>query len=333
MGNERVDFLNTTLAGKITKKLYAEQKTQTNVIKANVWNDFIDKIKTGNTIQNEISLENAVKSITKYAVLEANRQKRSANDVAKEWFNLMGLELSNSTVQEVLEQVEQVQEKDDTPKETVQEEQKPQSVSEKKVPNIKIDEACNCEEAYYDEDDKPCVNRYDNLQSRTLLKTTHYHDDCENRDYDEEFIPGTDKVLKTTDYIENKPTFTNVHNDKLQWTEQINYREDGTVESVNKYNPEKTGEIKTTEYYKEDGKTLDYDQEFFPGTKVVFDQTDYIDGKPAFSNLHDEKGRWVEQVNYKDDETCVVKTYDPNRPAKVVSTTHYAEDGVTVIDP
>ena len=332
MGNERVDFLNTTLAGKITKKLYAEQKTQTNVIKANVWNDFIGKIKTGNTIQNEISLENAVKSITKYAVLEANRQKRSADEVAKDWFNLMGLELSNKTVQKVLEKVEeQVQKKEDAPKEAVKEEQNLQSASEKKVPNIKIDEACNCEEAYYDEDGKPCVNRYDNLQSRTLLKTTHYFDDV-NRDYDEEFVPGTDKVLKTTDYIENKPAFTNIHNDKQQWTKQINYRENGTVESVNIYNPEKTGEIKTKEYYKEDGKTLDYDQEFFPGTKVVFDETDYIDGKPAFSNLHDKNGHWVEQVNYKDDGSCVINTYDPNHRAKVVSTTHYAEDGVTIIE-
>ena len=101
--------------------------------------------------------------------------------------------------------------------------------------------------------------------------------------------------------------------------------------SYSKYNPEKNGEIKTTIHFAEDGETIEYDEEYFPGKGVVYDRTEYVDGKPVFTNLNNEDGKRVEQIQYQEDGTCIVKTYDPNGTNKALSTTHYAEDGVTVI--
>ena len=243
MGTDKVDnnFLNATLAGKITKKLSAKQNNQTDVIKADIWNEFIQQIGTGNKIKNQISLHNAVNSITKYAVVEAHKQNRNADEVAKEWFNLMGLELSAQKSDELTADV--------MPDILV-------SAENDNQPAVEVDQ--DCEHATYREDGTlESVDEFSD--NNTLLKTKHYRDDGKTIEYEEEFSPTTGKVVRSTDYTpEGKILFVNESDDNGVWLRQTNYREDGTVDYINEYDPAHHGEVVFTTHYKADGETVDY---------------------------------------------------------------------------
>lgn len=243
MGTNKVEnnFLNATIAGKITKKLSEKRKNQTDAIKADVWNEFVQQIGTGNKIKNQISLQNAVNSITKYAVVEAHKQNKKADEVAKEWFNLMGLELSAKKADEV---------------QTAVMSEVLQSNETGNKPAVEIDQ--DCEHATYREDGTlESVDEYSD--NNTLLKTTHYLTDGKTIEYEEEFSPTTGKVVKSTDYTpEGKVKFVNENDDDGIWIRQTNYRENGTVDYINEYDPAKQGEIVFTTHYKADGKTVDY---------------------------------------------------------------------------
>lgn len=248
MGNDRVNnLLNTTLAGKITKQIAAQQKDKKDVIKADEWNKFIGQIKTGNTINKHISLENAMNSITKYAVVEAKKQNRTADDVAKEWYNLLGMELSKQA-------------------------EKPQDPKGKDLPEIDPE----CEKGFYREDGTlEYKNEYaDNKE--TLLMTTHYRTDGKTVEYIEEYSPETGNVVKSTDYtLDEQIDFINESNEDGQWTKQIGYRKDGTVEYVNEYNPEQNAQKVSTTHYLPDGETVESVDEYSPETGKVIKTTNY----------------------------------------------------------
>ena len=232
MGNDRVDMLlNSTLAGKLTKTLAAKQDNQEKSIKANIWNDFVAKIKIGNCIKNEISLENAMNSITKYAVVEAHKQNRSANDIAREWFDLMGLEISTPKKEDVsIDETESAQLTTNQPE---------------------IDP--ECEEAILGEDGQWCVKRY---ESGKLFSNTYYNTDCKTIDYLEEFSQETGKIEKMTQYNDNMVEFVNIHDEDGKWIKQEAYRPDGTLKTYKEYDPEQTGKLVYQLNYAEDGKTI-----------------------------------------------------------------------------
>ena len=232
MGNDRVEnLLNSTLAGKITKNLSAKQQNQTDVIKADIWNEFIEKIKTGKTVKTGISLENAMNSITKYAVIEAQKQNKSANDVAKEWFNLMGLELGDTKPEEVSAETEQAA----------------QPEPARTQPEIDAD----CERAVCDENGIWTVNEYDT--SDRLIKSTHYEPDGTHIDYTEDFIPETGNVEKLTQYSGDRVDFVNTNDQDGNWIKQESYRPDGTLKAYKEYD---NGKVVYKLNFAEDGVTV-----------------------------------------------------------------------------
>lgn len=82
-------LLNTTLAGQIAKKLDAKDDNSDGKISGSVWNQFVGEIGTGKTISENgfISIENAMNSITIYAVRLSKQEGKSVNELAKEWLN------------------------------------------------------------------------------------------------------------------------------------------------------------------------------------------------------------------------------------------------------
>lgn len=89
MGDLNVDLINGTLAGRMAQELAASDNNKNDgYIDGSVWNKFVQKIGTGNTINenSKISVERAMKSITTYSLRKAKENgEKSSNDVAREW--------------------------------------------------------------------------------------------------------------------------------------------------------------------------------------------------------------------------------------------------------
>ena len=83
-----IEQLKKTIAGQIAQKLDAQDGKIDGKIKASIWNDFAKSVG-GKEIKNEISIENAIGSITLYAQREAAKsvEGQSATQVAKNWFD------------------------------------------------------------------------------------------------------------------------------------------------------------------------------------------------------------------------------------------------------
>lgn len=68
-------LLNTTSAGMIAQKLDAKDGEKNGKIEASIWKDFIQEIGTGNAnVEEFITVEDAMKSITKYVIGAAKKQ-------------------------------------------------------------------------------------------------------------------------------------------------------------------------------------------------------------------------------------------------------------------
>lgn len=83
-------LLNTTSAGMIAQKLDAKDGTKDGNIKASIWNDFIKEIGTGKEVDEFISVEDAMKSITKYVIGAAKKAGGNVETLANEWLNNVG---------------------------------------------------------------------------------------------------------------------------------------------------------------------------------------------------------------------------------------------------
>ena len=84
-------LLNTTSAGMIAQKLDAKDGTKDGKIEASIWKDFIKEIGTGNDNVDEfITVENAMKSITKYVIGAAKKADKNVETLANEWLNNVG---------------------------------------------------------------------------------------------------------------------------------------------------------------------------------------------------------------------------------------------------
>lgn len=74
----------TTSASQLAQKLDAADGKQDGKIEASIWNEFVAD-KGGKQIQNHITVNNAVKSITTYVARESKKLGKAANDLANEW--------------------------------------------------------------------------------------------------------------------------------------------------------------------------------------------------------------------------------------------------------
>ncbi len=81
-------LLNSTLAGQIAQKLDAKDGNKDGKISASIWNEFVAG-KGGKEINEFIDVEQAMKSITTYAVKGGNAEK-SADSLAGEWLEAAG---------------------------------------------------------------------------------------------------------------------------------------------------------------------------------------------------------------------------------------------------
>ena len=89
-------LLNSTLAGQIAQKLDAKDGNKDGKISASIWNEFVAG-KGGKEINEFIDVEQAMKSITTYAVRSGTNEK-SADSLAGEWLETAGgAEGSNNT--------------------------------------------------------------------------------------------------------------------------------------------------------------------------------------------------------------------------------------------
>lgn len=77
-------LLNTTVAGFIARNLDEKDGKKDNKISASVWNDFV-KDKGGKEVKEFITVEDAMKSITKYLLTEAKKLVKNVDELAKEW--------------------------------------------------------------------------------------------------------------------------------------------------------------------------------------------------------------------------------------------------------
>ena len=77
-------LLGTTSAGALGKKLDAADGSEDGWINASIWNQFIQE-KGGKTINEKISIVDAMKSITTYAVKAGTQLGSNANAVVDEW--------------------------------------------------------------------------------------------------------------------------------------------------------------------------------------------------------------------------------------------------------
>ena len=78
-------ILKNTSAYKIAENLDKQDGTADGKISASVWNEFV-KDKGGKEVQEFISIEDAMKSITTYAIRGAKAAKTTANELGDKWF-------------------------------------------------------------------------------------------------------------------------------------------------------------------------------------------------------------------------------------------------------
>ena len=374
MGNEEVKYLDTTWAGKVTKSLIVKQKNQTKetnkvtIIKANIWNDFMKKIhKTGSDVKNGIILENAINSITKYAVVEGQKQGRSAEDVAKDWFELMGLELSskNDETKIVDEVSESAQAKDvaEAPTAVVPDNQPAIAgnneanknkeavilapVNEHVIPSI-LQENKNVPEgdpfipgSFTDRNGQPSVRKYS--VDGGIIKTIHYLKDGKTVDYIEDDYTQNGIPKRFTQYTEGKVEFVNIRNDEGKLIKQENYREDESLDYINEYNPntEHPTRVVTRTYYKQDEENcnfidrVDHIDQYDPKVSNKVSTTEYYyyfdddETKVSFVEEYSaELNELVRLTNYNTETGKVDYVFDyTGEEPKKIQ---YKEDGVTV---
>ena len=78
-------LVNSTLAGRIAKELDKKDGKEDGKISASVWNEFVAD-KGGKQIKYSITVENAMNSITTYAVRNQSNEV-PVDDLAEKWFN------------------------------------------------------------------------------------------------------------------------------------------------------------------------------------------------------------------------------------------------------
>ena len=90
-------ILKNTSAYQIAESLDKQDGSADGKISASIWNAFVEG-KGGKKINTSISLENAMKSITSYAVRNAKSEKTTANDLGAKWLNSPSAEKSENIV-------------------------------------------------------------------------------------------------------------------------------------------------------------------------------------------------------------------------------------------
>ena len=82
-----IDVIKHTLAGQIVQQLNIKDNKEDEKIEASIWNKFVQELGTGSSINESISLKDAVNSVTTYLVRLARQSKGSVNELAAKWLN------------------------------------------------------------------------------------------------------------------------------------------------------------------------------------------------------------------------------------------------------
>lgn len=82
-----IDVIKHTLAGQIVQQLNIKDNKEDEKIEASIWNKFVQELGTGSSINESISLKDAVNSVTTYLVRLACQSKGSVNELAAKWLN------------------------------------------------------------------------------------------------------------------------------------------------------------------------------------------------------------------------------------------------------
>ena len=96
MGTNGINGLSTKAAAEIIARALDAQDGGDNKISAAVWNAFVAD-KGGKTINNSITLDRAIVSISAYINRNAKASGVATTDVSNQWFNDMGLQISNNS--------------------------------------------------------------------------------------------------------------------------------------------------------------------------------------------------------------------------------------------
>lgn len=135
-------LLKTTSAGMLATKLDKSDGSSDGKIKGSVWNQFIDEIGTGTTIDENgaISVENAMRSITTYVVRQANSLGKNIEELVQSWSSKVSVPDSVEEEQDVEEadETEDTEETDEVEEETTAAETKISSQAQTDYNSIKV---------------------------------------------------------------------------------------------------------------------------------------------------------------------------------------------------
>ena len=84
-----IDVIKHTLAGQIVQQLNKNNNKDDEKIEASIWNKFVQELGTGSSINESISLKDAVNSVTTYLVRLARQSKESVDELAKKWLKTL----------------------------------------------------------------------------------------------------------------------------------------------------------------------------------------------------------------------------------------------------
>ena len=82
-----IDVIKHTLAGQIVQQLNKKDNKDDGKIEASIWNKFVDELGTGSSINESISLNDAVNSVTTYLVRLARQSNERVDELAAKWLN------------------------------------------------------------------------------------------------------------------------------------------------------------------------------------------------------------------------------------------------------
>lgn len=82
-----IDVIKHTLAGQIVQQLDIKDNKDDGKIEASIWNKFVGELGAGKTIQESISLNDAVNSVTTYLVRLARQSNERVDELAAKWLN------------------------------------------------------------------------------------------------------------------------------------------------------------------------------------------------------------------------------------------------------
>ena len=227
-------LLQSTTAGQLAQQLDAADGKKDGKISASVWNSFVDG-KGGKGIKNYINVENAMNSITSYAVKNSQSSGTKINDLMDKWIN-------NSPA------LDPNPPKADPNPPASEAGSKKLKAIEAKYPNnagrtIKIGDFT------YEHDEKGYLTSIKNSSGKNTLivwrnddGSVDYYERYEDGDYTAYNPDGSVNCYSRSDY-----------DDKGNRTKRTHYNHDGSVDYYTRYEYDANGNLTKETCYNSDG--------------------------------------------------------------------------------